>query len=213
MNDKPKYNPEKHHRRSMRLQGYDYSQAGLYFITICTHNREFLFGDIANGEMIWNDMGKIANEYWLEIPNHFPNAVLHEHIVMPNHTHGIIELTDSVGASHVGTRHGVSLPDNTDNTVGTSHGMSLQHGVSPQHGVSLQPHQREFGKPIPGSVSTIINQFKSSVKRWCNKNGYEHFKWQSRFHDHIIRDEKSYLTISEYIINNPVQWQEDKFFK
>ena len=109
MNDKPKYNPEKHHRRSMRLQGYDYSQAGLYFITICTHNRECLFGDIANGEMIWNDMGKIANEYWLEIPNHFPNAVLHEHIVMPNHTHGIIELTDSVGASHVGTRHGVSL--------------------------------------------------------------------------------------------------------
>lgn len=114
MNDKPKYNPEKHHRRSIRLQGYDYSQAGLYFVTICTHNREYLFGNIANGEMIWNDMGKIANEYWLEIPNHFPNAVLHEHIVMPNHTHGIIELTD-VGASHV-----MPLPDNTDNTVDTT---------------------------------------------------------------------------------------------
>ncbi|MCC6720947.1 MAG: hypothetical protein IT243_02005 [Bacteroidia bacterium] len=197
------YNPNIHHRKSIRLKGYDYSQAGLYFITICTHNRECFFGEIVGAnndlpEMILNDAGKIANDCWFEIPQHFPNAVLHEHIVMPNHVHGIIELTDNVGA-----RHGVSLPDNTGNTAGTSHGMSL-----PQ-----QPNTNQFGKPIAGSVSVIINQYKSSIKRWCNKNGHEYFKWQSRFHDHIIRNEQSYQIISEYIINNPAKWQDDKFYK
>jgi putative transposase len=90
------YNSSIHHRRSIRLKGYDYSQAGLYFITICVQDRKCLFGKIANDEMILNNAGTIANECWLEIPKHFPNAVLHEHIVMPNHVHGIIELIQAV---------------------------------------------------------------------------------------------------------------------
>ncbi|MBC7884508.1 MAG: hypothetical protein H7X99_03490 [Saprospiraceae bacterium] len=93
MNEKPKYNPQKHHRRSIRLKGYDYSQEGLYFITICCESREYRFGKIENGDMILNDAGKNADECWLEIPKHFPNAILHEYIVMPNHVHGIIELS------------------------------------------------------------------------------------------------------------------------
>ena len=84
------YNPNIHHRKSIRLKGYDYTQAGLYFITICCQNRECLFGNIINGEMILNDAGNIANECWLAIPNHFPNVVLHEFVIMPNHIHGII---------------------------------------------------------------------------------------------------------------------------
>lgn len=95
------YNPQRHHRKSIRLKGYDYAQAGLYFITICCQNRECLFGNIINGEMILNDAGNIANECWLAIPNHFPNVVLHEFVIMPNHIHGIIELkTKSVGAEN-----------------------------------------------------------------------------------------------------------------
>lgn len=92
------YNPKKHHRRSIRLKGYDYSQAGLYFITICCKNKAYLFGNISvEGEnippkMILNNAGKIAEECWLDIPKHFPNVILHEHIIMPNHIHGIIEL-------------------------------------------------------------------------------------------------------------------------
>lgn len=86
------YNPQKHHRRTIRLQGFDYSQAGLYFITICVQDRKHLFGEIVNGEMNLNEAGAIADACWLDIPLHFPNAVLHEHIVMPNHLHGIIEL-------------------------------------------------------------------------------------------------------------------------
>src|SRR5574344_842084 len=95
------YNPNIHHRRSIRLRGYDYSQSGLYFITICTNNRECLFGHIASGEMHLNDAGKIANECWSNIPNHFPNARLHQYIIMPNHIHGIIELVETtVGANN-----------------------------------------------------------------------------------------------------------------
>src|ERR1019366_1141877 len=110
-----RFNPEIHHRRSIRLKGYDYSQAGLYFITICCKNRECLFGKIIgvqgfqrvpqnepinNSEplapyMALNEAGQIANECWLEIPEHFPNVILHEHIVMPNHVHGIIELSQN----------------------------------------------------------------------------------------------------------------------
>jgi hypothetical protein len=95
------YNPQKHHRRSIRLKGYDYSQAGLYFITMVTKNRACLFGKIENGAMILNDAGNIAHDCWLEIPNHFPNVILHEHIIMPNHIHGIIELkAQPVGAAN-----------------------------------------------------------------------------------------------------------------
>ena len=89
------YNSNIHHRKSIRLKGYDYSQAGLYFITICVQDRKSLLGEIVGVEnfqpqMILNDAGKIADECWLGIPEHFPNTVLYEHIVMPNHFHGII---------------------------------------------------------------------------------------------------------------------------
>ena len=95
------YNPEIHHRRSIRLKGYDYSQEGLYFITICVQDRECLFGKIVDHHtMILNEAGKIADQCWLAIPQHFPHVTLHEYIVMPNHIHGIIEITDNVGANN-----------------------------------------------------------------------------------------------------------------
>ena len=196
------YNPNIHHRKSIRLKGYDYSQAGLYFITICVKDRECLFGKIIDGKMNFNDGGKIADECWLKISEHFLNVVLHEYIVMPNHVHGIIELkrVDAICnqiSNNVGTRHIVSLPDNSESSVGTSHVMS-QHN--------------QFSKPIPGSISVIIQQYKSSVTRFVNKTNVSHFRWQSRFYEHIIRDEKSYHRISEYIINNPKNWKDDDFF-
>jgi len=85
-----KYNPDIHHRRSIRLKGYDYSQNGAYFVTICTHNRECLFGKIVDGEMCINEWGKIAKRCWLEIPQHYPNVSLDEFVIMPNHIYGIL---------------------------------------------------------------------------------------------------------------------------
>ena len=96
-----------HQRRSIRLHGYDYSQTGAYFITLCTQNREHRFGEIVNGEMVMHDAGRIVAECWEQIPNHFPDAELDEWVVMPNHIHGIVIITDSVDTIGVGGAAGV----------------------------------------------------------------------------------------------------------
>ena len=93
-----KHDPDKHHRRSIRLKGYDYSQAGAYFVTICTQDRECLFGDIVDGEMRLNDAGHMVRDVWHKIPEHFPYADIDEFVVMPNHFHGIIDGRRSIVA-------------------------------------------------------------------------------------------------------------------
>ncbi len=186
MNNNPKYNPNIHHRRSIRLKGYDYSQAGLYFITICIQDRKHLFGNVVNAEMILNDAGKIANDCWLDIPNYFPNANLHEHIIMPNHLHGIIELTNDVNVVVVGAENFLPLQQ--------------------------QQQQNSFQKMIPRSIGSIVKGFKIGVTKWFRQNTHVETVWQRNYHEHIIRDEKSYETISNYIINNPAKWTGDKFF-
>ena len=95
-----KYSPEIHHRRSIRLKGYDYSQAGAYFVTICTQSRECLFGEIVDGGMRLNSAGDITCQCWDDIPTHFPHVDLDAFVVMPNHVHGIVVITD-VGANDV----------------------------------------------------------------------------------------------------------------
>jgi REP element-mobilizing transposase RayT len=84
------FDPQKHHRRSIRLKGYDYSQAGAYFVTMVTYHRGMLFGEILNEEVRFSDFGKIADECWRELPNHFPNVELGAYVIMPNDVHGII---------------------------------------------------------------------------------------------------------------------------
>jgi len=89
-----KYNPENHHRQSIRLQGYDYAQPGAYFVTIVTHNHECLFGDVVDGEMRLNPLGNIVGTCWHDLPNHYPHVQLDAFVIMPNHVHGIIVLVD-----------------------------------------------------------------------------------------------------------------------
>jgi REP element-mobilizing transposase RayT len=169
---------------STRLKGWDYSSAGYYFITICTKNREPFFGEVKGDEMHLNPMGEIAKIYWLEIPIHFTNTTLDEFIVMPNHVHGIVVIQDA--------------------SVETQHVASLQQQMQ-------KPHiHREFGPLQPGSLSTIIRSYKSAVTRWARKNGYDDFSWQSRFYDHIIRDETSLQSICQYICDNPLKWAQDE---
>ena len=198
------YNPNIHHRKSIRLKGYDYSQAGLYFITICVKDRDCFFGEIKNGKMLLNNFGKIANECWLEIPKHFPNTVLHEHIVMPNHVHGIIELI-KIGSPTI-----VSVP-----FVGVENFQPLQ---SPNESISYESRQNDFQKIIPHSIGSIIRGYKIGVTKWFRNNmvRVQNFEpkpiWQRNYYEHIIRDEKSYQHISDYIINNPKNWKEDNFF-
>src|SRR4029434_6076672 len=95
----PKYNPDAHHRRSIRLEEYDYSQPGWYFITICTHLPECLFGCVIEGQLELNALGCIVDTCWNEIPAHFPHIQLDSYVVMPNHLHGILGLTEDVDAA------------------------------------------------------------------------------------------------------------------
>ncbi len=108
------YNPAIHHRKSIRLKGYDYAQEGFYFITICCQDRAQLFGKIEGTQLILNECGEIAHKCWLEIPEHFPNVALHDHIIMPNHVHGIIEI--KFKSNHIEKR---VLPRSPSKTVGS----------------------------------------------------------------------------------------------
>jgi REP element-mobilizing transposase RayT len=117
-----KYNPDIHHRHSIRLKGYDYSQPGAYFVTIVTHLRQCLFGEIANNEMILNDYGKISEQCWNDIPKHYPNAITDEFVIMPNHIHGIIILNDNgsiVGAKNFSPLLQNERPRGTTQTIGS----------------------------------------------------------------------------------------------
>ena len=110
-----KFDPQRHHRRSIRLKGYDYASAGGYFITIVTYQRECLFGEIVNDEMVLSDYGKVAEECWRAIPDHFPNVELGAYVVMPNHVHGIIIKNVSVGAQHAAPLRNTNV---TPNSIG-----------------------------------------------------------------------------------------------
>ncbi len=143
-----------------------------------------LFGHVTDGIMRLNIYGKIVWSCWREIPDHFPHVELDEFVVMPNHVHGILWIVDNVGA-----RHGVPLPNG---------------GTVPNH--------ERFGKPVPGSIPTIIRSFKSAVTKQINgKRGTPGARvWQRNYYEHIIRDESSLNRIREYITMNPLRWAMDR---
>ena len=172
-----------HCRRSIRLKHYDYSQAGLYFITICTYNREKLFGEINDGEMICNINGQVAYRCWSDIPNHYPDIELDVFIIMPNHLHGILIIY------------------NKTNTVGVQNFEPLQQNK----------HQcNRYQKIIPCSIGSVIRGFKIGVTKWFRKHNNKLTIWQRNFYEHIIRNCNELNCIREYIVNNPQQWQFDR---
>jgi REP element-mobilizing transposase RayT len=166
---------------SARHPHWDYRWAGAYFITICTKDRLHYFGEIENDAMQLSHVGVIADTLWYEIPHHTKNVELGAFVVMPNHIHGILILTGNDDDHNVETLHATSLPNPNPNT-NTNQQMA---DISPKM----------------GSVSAIVRSYKSAVTKHTHRLGYE-FAWQTRFHDHIIHDEKSFNTISNYIINN-----------
>ncbi|MFC1724295.1 transposase [candidate division KSB1 bacterium] len=184
-----KYDPKKHHRRSIRLKGYDYSTPAVYYITVCPHLREYLFGEINNGESELNLFSEIVFNKWKDIPKHFRDTKLDKFIIMPNHIHGIIILT-GVGAKHFNNRN-------------TSKFNKANKNASP-----LQtPHGTK-----PGSLSAIMQNFLSIATRKINqiRNTPGEPVWQRNFYEHIIRNEKELNQIREYIVNNPSNWETDE---
>jgi len=183
----------KHHRRSIRLKDYDYSQSGHYFITICTHNQQHLFGEIKNDQMILNQLGQIIQIQWLNTPKRYHNILLDKYIVMPNHLHGIIEIRDNnVGAIHVGAIHELPL-----------HELPLRGKSSLQE---LTIKRRTM------LIPKIIGYFKMNSAKQINQLSKISCQpiWQRNYYEHIIRDEKSLNNIREYITNNPLNWERDR---
>ena len=121
------YNPEIHHRRSIRLQGYDYTNTGIYFVTICSYQRQHLFGDIDNGEMKINAIGQIASNLWQKIPQHFPNVELDAFILMPDHLHGIIVISESTEKSTLANivQNFKSISSRKINRISKNYGVSI----------------------------------------------------------------------------------------
>ena len=188
----------KYRIESARLQNWDYSRVAVYFITICTANRDHFFGMVQNNEMIYSDIGAIVAQEWVKTPEIRPdmNLELGEFMVMPNHFHGVI----FIGNNEFNGRdamHRVS----TDDNIGAMHRVSTDDNI----------YKNEFG-PQSKNLSSIIRGFKSAVTVQAKKIN-PNFGWQARFHDHIIRNPKSYDTISQYIIDNPKKWGEDEFHK
>ncbi|MDO9231483.1 MAG: transposase [bacterium] len=166
--------------KSSRLSNYDYSQNGMYFVTICTKDKEYFFGEVKNGGMVLNDVGKMADKYWREIPAHFPFVRLDEFVVMPNHVHGIVEIAKNIDAS-----------------------------VETQNFASLQGERGNKFGPQSKNLASIIRGFKVGVKKYTTKNEI-YFQWQPRYYDQIIRNEISLNKIREYIQINPQMWERDK---
>jgi len=133
-------------------------------------------------EVVLNDVGEMAKRFWKGVPAHFPNVSLDRYVIMPNHIHGIVIINHKNKFESVGTCHGMSLPSIRDGSVGPRHGVALHDDGESEH--QIQKCQNQFSKPIPESLSVIINQYKAAVKSGCNKNGHADFYWQPRFYDH-----------------------------
>jgi len=178
-----KLDPQKHHRRSIRLKEYDYAQPGGYFVTIVTHQRDCLFGQIINEEMQLNELGRIADECWRLIPDHFTNVELGAYVIMPNHVHGIIVI--HANENGMATN---SLP-----FVGARHASPL-----PLRGVK------------PYSIGAIVGSFKSAVTKRIGRELNATGIWQRNYYEHVIRNHEDWDRIHRYIESNPSMWAEDK---
>ena len=176
-----KYDPKIHHRRSIRLPGYDYSSAGAYYVTICTREKSLLFGRVLDQQMHRNDLGDVAHEEWFRSAKLRDDIMLDTFVVMPNHIHGIIIRR---GTAHCST--------------GTAR---------------RAPTIEQFGKPVAGSLPTLVRAYKSAVTQGINmlRKTPGAPVWQGNYYEHIVRSEVELNRIREYIATNPLRWGSDRY--
>jgi putative transposase len=208
-----RFHPERHHRRSIRLKGCDYRQAGAYFVTIGTQDRAFLFGQVLHGEMRLNEPGKMVCDVWNDLPAFYLGVQTDAFIVMPNHIHGIIIL---VGADPR------VCPAQPSVGVGPRAYPDSGPRACPDSGPRAYPGQpQEMGQPQRVAptlgLPDVVHRFKTvTTKRYADgvkRLGWEPFRgrlWQRNYYEHIIRNEESLNRIREYILTNPMRWALDR---
>ena len=199
---------------SARLQSWDYGWDGAYYITICSHNRKQYFGDVVNGKMQLSNIGVLADVFWHEIKNHSKNTELGEFIVMPNHVHGILLIVGNDDEYRYGNSIENRDGDENGNENDIRRDKACLVSTDMDTDTNMDPQtigQKRFQNQGKNTVSSIIGSYESAVSKHAHRLGYE-FEWQSRFYDHIIRDDESYTRVADYIINNPQNWENDKFY-
>ncbi len=226
----------KYRAKTTRLPNWDYGANGFYFVTICLKNRECVFGNVIDGKMVLSETGKIAGQFWKAIPEHFPFVIPDEYIIMPDHIHGIIVInknddndnavipapvtvTESETAVVETRQCLVSTNTNTTNTkmntntgnMGITNTGIMDNTISETTDSGTNNIKSRFQDQGSRTLSSIIGSYKSVCKKTINRiqNAID-FQWQSRFHDHIIRDERALINIRNYIINNPANWETDE---
>ena len=220
---KPKsvYRKDRHNRVSIRLKGYDYSRAGLYFITICCHHKVPRFGVVVNGKMELNEFGKIAYAEWLKLSERFSNVELDAFQIMPDHMHGIILLKNPpVGAGFTPAPPAPPAPPSKLNPMqpdGPTATSDLAAAPLVDSRAAAMVDSTATARVAPITVGGIVGAYKSMVSNRCLdiykfKNETMGQFWQRNYYEHIIRTEQSYQRISKYIINNPLKWTKDKFY-
>ena len=207
-----RYDPQRHHRRSVRLRQYDYAQAGAYFVTICVQGRECLLGEVVGAAVALSAYGQIADDWWNDLPRRFPNLDLDGWVVMPNHMHGIIVLGEPVAQTTDGkplTMEGGETPPlpaarPTVRVVGRE--TPPLPAARPVVGA---------GSPRPGrrpTLGQVVAYFKyqstKSINQARGRPG-DRF-WQRSYYDHVIRDDTSLDRLRNYVAENPLRWELDQ---
>ena len=190
-------------RRHMRLQDYDYSQPGAYFVSICVQHRKCLFGTITDGEMRLNERGQIVVECWNQIPQHFPSVELGEYVIMPNHMHGIIAWNTTEAKS-------LHPSENNQNRRGFLLGCFFK--VPSPNNPNAAPETLRRGEVPSPALGKIMAYFKYQSTKHIN----QHYNtpgtrvWQRNYHDHVIRDDRDLQRLRQYIQENPIKWELDQ---
>lgn len=244
-----KYDPALHHRRSVRLRGYDYAQEGMYFVTICTQHRVHFFGDIRNKAMVMTPFGEIAWQAWADLPKRWPHIELGAFQIMPNHMHGVLLVHRPVGTkTMIGSAGATNGADGTATRTATravptdtdDHAVRAALVAAPDP-AALDPATPDPAFPDPAAtdprdtletpfskiqwatrpyLGQIVGAYKSLVAteclKWKSQNQPDIWLdkiWQRGFHEHVIRTAEAFDNITRYIINNPANWDKDKFYR
>ncbi len=197
-----KYNPAIHHRHSIRLKGYDYSSAGAYFVTAVLQHRMHLFGRVCENGMQLSEAGKIAYRCWEEIPLHFPHTALDEFVIMPDHMHGIIVIVkDDDNQSRRGLINQTTTSDISTNQTTTSC-ISMNQTPTEADWILMKNPKQTLGK--------IVRWYKARTTKMVHDSCEKGFQWQRNYYERIIRDERGFAAVHQYILNNPAKWLHDR---
>ena len=214
---------------SARAQWWDYAWHGAYFVTICTKDKEHSFGEIKHDKMELSNAGILADVFWHEIKQHSKHVELDAFVVMPNHIHGILimdgleDATDNIETrqsdlktrqSDVETRHALSLPEPEPKPKPKPEPETIHKSPSSNEldDLSKTFGEQRFRNQGKNTVSSIVGSYKSAVTKHIHRLGLK-AEWQTRFYDHIIKDDVEFNRIVDYIEHNVIAWEKDKFYK